>query len=522
LHPFKVGSNPKSSDIDLRVIGYCDLDYNTISKHIAFKQYNQLQKMKGEFTLVSQSNEETVIITSLIGAMQYFYYYDGISFCHSDKIINIIKDLNLKMVWDWESLGDLCELENLTQNRTLHRDIKRVPAGSLLVYNQKLRIWTTKLLDVFQIADGSPIDAVNLFNEETARWAGKSPILSLSGGFDSRVILSSMLKQGIYPTIVTLGNEENSDMKVAQEIAKNFSLEHIRVQLSLEDLMNHGEYISTLTNGSKPACHWHTFLYPKMAGISKENSFFVGTLGEFARSYYFDKGFLSLLNDGFSKLAQQRFWLMKLLRHRTFFDGEIRLLCKEMEQQISPAGVNQRAYRNASLSHGDFLSGGTRYYLEQRVPHFYANGISMYNDSSSWRSPFHNIKWLEVIWNLCDHWKLGSNWHRLAIFRNFPKLLDFPEEKGFSRTKMLRKAPPLYWLPIMQRLKYNTYDLSSEWYTKKLIHEFILDNRSFLDEFVDKKLVESIIEQHLSVRNRTRAISFMLTVLYFKLALSKL
>jgi asparagine synthase (glutamine-hydrolysing) len=76
------------------------------------------------------------------------------------------------------------------------------------------------------------------------------------------------------------------------------------------------------------------------------------------------------------------------------------------------------------------LPGLTRYYFEQRVPNFYANGIKMYMDSSQWRSPFHSRRWIDQIWNLPASWKLGSNWHRFAIAKNMPKLLEFPEENG--------------------------------------------------------------------------------------------
>jgi len=477
--------------------------------------------MKGEFTLVYTDSSETIIITSLIGAMQYFYYYNGVTFSHGERLIDIIHQQGLGWNWDWESLGDLCELENLTQNRTLHRDIKKVPAGTLLIFRSKLRLYSINLLDQMKVSDSNPVDAIDVFNQEISRWAGRNPTLSLSGGFDSRVILSSMLCQGIYPTIVTLGNKNNSDMQVAEMIVNKFCLNHIRVELSLDDLLNCGERVSTITNGSKPACHWHTYIYPKKAGISKEDSFFVGTLGEFARSYYFDKGFVSLLNDWFSKFSQEKFWKLKLSRHRTFHQQESPYLCDQLSKEISKDGINRRANRNAFLSRGDFLSGGCRYYLEQRVPNFYANGITMYNDSTSWRSPFHNLQWLEIIWSLCDHWKLGSNWHRLAIARNYPSLLNFPEEKGFSKIKMLKKAPPLYWLPVMQRLKYNSYDMSTEWYVDKRIQEFILDNSSLLDELIDRRLSESIIHQHMASKNRTRAISFMLTLIYFKISLSR-
>jgi hypothetical protein len=482
---------------------------------------NTLPRMRGEFTLVYQYIDQIIIVTSMIGAMHYFYYHDGTCFAHSEHIIDIIRRLDLTWVWDWTSLGDLCEQENLTENRTLHRMIKRVPPGSVLEYQETVSIKTTNYLDSLKVSHSEPIDAIKILNNETLKWVTANPYLSLSGGFDSRVILSSMLCQDIYPTVVTVGSSESSDVRVASRIANTYGLKHIIVTLSLEDMLANAEHIAKITNGSKPACHWHTFLYPKKAKVPKDESFFVGTLGEFARSYYFDKGILALLADASPKYLQRQFWQAKLTRHRTFKSEEAGGLCFELRNQISVEGIKKRAIRNANQSHGEFLAGGTRYYLEQRVPNFYANGIRMYNDTSLWRSPFHNLNWLSLIWNLSDNWKLGSNWHRLAIERNYASLLNFPEEKGLSHSRMLKRAPLFYWNSKMQRMKYKTYDLSQSWYSSDQVRSVILDCHDLISDVIDKRLCEEIIDEHRSRQARTRAISFILTILYFKKALSR-
>lgn len=512
---------PNERDVRLDIHGYCDVEASLIIERIKSNRLSSCLDFGGEYTIVYTYQGETGIITSMIGAIQYFYFYDGKQFAHGKCIIDIIRELNLDWIWDWESLGDLCEQENLCENRTLHKMIKKVPGGSLLTYSDGLTLRSTNFLDSLKQADADPLQAIKIFNAETARWAGRNPILSLSGGFDSRVILSSLLGQGIYPQVVTVGREGNSDMQVAQMIVHEFCLQHTRVELSLGELLDSGEEIARITNGSKPACHWHTYLYPKIAGVKKDQTFFVGTLGEFARNYYFDKGLLALLNEGFPRYSQERFWNWKLLRHRTFLDSENQSLCDELRHQVDQNGIRKRARRNAKLAKGDFLSGGARYYLEQRVPNFYANGISMYNATGSWRSPFHNTNWLREIWGLTDAWKLGSNWHRLAIKKNFPRLLHFPEEKGFFKNRMTTRAMPLYWVPTMQRLKYQSYDLSSEWYKDIRIKEFILDNSRTIDDVMERKICERIIHEHKFSSGRTRAISFMLTLIYFKTALKR-
>jgi asparagine synthase (glutamine-hydrolysing) len=505
---------------EVTIIGYCNKTPTELSALLEDGKANQLLRLRGEYTLIFVNDDVVTIITSYVGAMQYCYYYDGEVFSHGKTILEIIKQVRLEWKWDWESVGDLCELENLTENRTLHKYIKKVPPGSILRYDRKLTIHSSKYIDTFKTHDiGDAVEAVDIFNEETSYWASRKPYLSLSGGFDSRTILSSMLTQNIYPTLVTLGNEESSDIEVSKEISKEFGLEHIVVKLELDELLENGVHIARITNGSKPACHWHTYLYPRKAQVPKNESFYVGTLGEFARSYYFDKGIAGIMLDMYGVTGQEIFWNSKLKRHRTFKDTELSLLSPDFAKELQEDGHEYRSKRNAKLSDGGVLTGGCRYYLEQRVPNFYANGITMYNDTTQWRSPFHNLEWLKMIWNLSDNWKLGSNWHRLAIKRNFPKLLDFSEEKGFAHGRMLGKAPPFYWLSVMQRMKYKSYDLSDEWYRDKKIREFILDSRDTLADLCEPLLVERVLDAHLGGESRVRAISFFLTMIYFKKAL---
>ena len=53
--------------------------------------------------------------------------------------------------------------------------------------------------------------------------------LTLTGGFDSRVILSVLLHLNVKPVCYTYGNENNKDIKIAKEICQSSGLTHIHV-----------------------------------------------------------------------------------------------------------------------------------------------------------------------------------------------------------------------------------------------------------------------------------------------------
>lgn len=507
----------------LTIHGYCHDAPEHLFRLALVSDFEALRSRGGEYTLVYEDDRDCCIITSPVGAMHYFYTCSPrTGLVHGRRVLDILRRARLDWAWNWQALADLCQLENLTGNQTLHPEIQRVPPGTVLTYRRgSLNLDVRAAVDGFQSLRSDPAAAVRTLNEEVARCSGDSPYLSLSGGFDSRVILSSLLSQGIKPHLITMGSDSCSDVRVAREIARHFNLRHDLIRIELDDLIAHSAEISSLTNGTKTAWHWHTYLYPLKAAIPAGSSFFVGTLGEFARSYYFDRGRLGRVADLLPAQALDRFWSLKLRRHPTFLDAELAGLTPQFAAQLQPEGIRDRVERLCGYCHQAFLPGLTRYYFEQRVPNFYANGIAMYQASSQWRSPFHNLSWLETIWNLKPAWKLGSNWHRYAITQNCPALLDFPEENGFNPSRMLSKAPPLYWTPLMRRTPYVTYDRSQSWYREERLQALLSNGTPAMRALVSPETVRSILAQHRSGTDRTRSLAFLLTMAHWTTVLDQ-
>ncbi|WP_216901282.1 asparagine synthase C-terminal domain-containing protein [Synechococcus sp. CCY 9618] len=505
-------------DHRLTCIGYCDSSEADLLGRFLRQGSRALAGTEGEYTLVIESGGgDVTVITSPVGATHYFYTQQQGRLFHGDRVADILRRSGLAWQWNWQALGDLCQLENLTDNQTLHPEIHRVPPGSILHGSDgRLSLSSVATIDRIQPGPADPDAAVDALNNAMAGLAGETPYLSLSGGFDSRVILASMLHLGLRPHLITTGREEATDVQVARRMAQRFGLPHQLISLDLEEFFAHAPTISSLTNGTKPACHWHTYLYPLKAAIPSDATFFVGTLGEFARSYYFDRGWLGRLASLAPEAALGRFWRMKLARHPTFLAEELGHLAPQLAAELAGEGSERRADRLSGFCHGEFLDGLTRYYFEQRVPNFYANGIAMYRASSAWRSPFHDRRWIETIWNLPDGWKLGSNWHRHAIARNCPELLAFPEENGFDRHRMLTKAPPLYWTPPLRRARYVSYDLSADWYRDPRMLAFLRQHTEVIGDLVDPALVGRILEAHAAGGDRTRSLAFLLTLIFWK------
>lgn len=511
-----------AASTSLRLIGYCSLGEAAIAAMIDRGDLDGLRDLPGEYTIVATRGDDCTIITSPVGAMHYFFHHTAAGFWHGDTVGAVVQQARLPWRWDWQALADFSLLENLTGNHSLHPEVRRVPPGTVLrLRGGRLDLQTRVHLDELS-ADARPAGsdrqradaAIAALNREVATWAGERPYLSLSGGFDSRLILASMLSQGIRPHLITMGEEGCSDVSVARRIATHFGLSHDLIRIDLNDFLSHAPEIARITSGSMMAWHWHTYLYPLKAAIPEGSTFFVGTLGEFARSYYFDRGKLGLLANRFADSALRRFWTMKLARHPSLPPAELEGVAAGLRQQLEPQAMADRSQRLAGYGQHRFLQGLTRYYFEQRVPNFYANGIRMYNASSQWRSPFHSRDWIRQIWSLGEGWKLGSNWHRHAIGQLVPELLNFQEENGAARGRMLAKAPPLYWTPLMRRTPYISYDLSPDWYRQEPVAQLLRERLGSIADVIDPQLGLRILEQHRRGEDRTRSLAFLLTLIF--------
>ena len=132
----------------LRQIGYTEYSDQQLLEIFLNQGIQALRDISGEYVLILEGDNECAIITSPVGAMHYYYYFDGNCFYHGSKIINILNQAALPWQWNWSSLGDLCQLENLTNNQTLHPSIRRVPPGTSLYYkNNQLNLDEKSYID---------------------------------------------------------------------------------------------------------------------------------------------------------------------------------------------------------------------------------------------------------------------------------------------------------------------------------------------------------------------------------------
>ena len=449
------------------------------------------------------------IITSPYGVVAYFYSLGPTWFKHGPTVRDVLRNGGLEWQWNVEGVADLLALEHLTGCNTLHAGVERTPPASVLHWDgHALHRWVATWSEIHDPhgAHGSPDRMVDLLCEEVVRCAGSSPVLSASGGFDSRVLLAALLAGGYKPKLVVQGCASSTDRVVVEAMAKEFGLKVSAIELASEDYVGAADKICRITNGTKPASHWHTYIYTAKSYPSADDRFFVGANGEFVRTYFLDKGIVSLVANCFpSSLILREFWKKKT--KSALKAEELSGVHKELATYLRD-GAHQQAARLAKMHRGgSMLHQLDHFYLEERVRHFIGNGLALYGLSVAWRTPFLSVPWVAEAEKLPRSWKLGNNWHRRAIARLCPRLLDFPEEQ-VSRT-MAKTHAPLYWMKSRRRQQVIPYVDYKKIFADERILSLLGDHAKDMADLIDETTIRKIIDEHRSTGGRQRTISIL-------------
>lgn len=497
--------------IDLRVFGNCSLTGEAIQDLVRSGRYQDLMKVPGEFVVAANlPYGRTELISSFNGISPHYYSAHGGVLSHGTTVQEVMTQSHQDFVPDWEALGDLFTIGHTTGDKTLHAGVKRVPPASVVSFaDGKLNIQSIPWDDKMRGERTSPQDLLDLFNGVVARIATPESIVSMSAGLDSRLILSAMLRQGFEPSLLTMGFDNSTDVMSSREAAQRFNLPFTRVPLEFSNYIDQAEHIASLTSGVKSAFNWHTYLYTQDLKDQKP-PLFVGTNGEFVRSFMLGEGRVSLLGipaNILSRKALEVYWSNKL--KRLFTDEEIRGLAPGLAETLSPDGMLDRRDRMIKLCEINgrprLLAGLDRFYLEQRVRHFQGNGIALLSEHVQPMTPMLDPEWCRAAWNLPRNQKVGAAWHRFAIQNNEPDLMSLSAPGDVWSTS---PRPPIAKMIANKHrgaeVGYAHYGSWSRSEEEVAFLEERLDNLSWL---IEPKAAADLVGRHVDDGSRERIIS---------------
>jgi asparagine synthase (glutamine-hydrolysing) len=442
----------------------------------------RLADLPGDFTAIGSAAlggpQRLKLVSSMVAARPYYLgrAADG-RWVHGPTVFDVVRQARLPWRWNRRAVNTLALLGHTTGEDTLHADVTRVPGASIVTAEGgDLRVerreaeWT----DVFAGPRAEELDAaVATLQGVFAEMAAPNAVVSLSAGFDSRLLLAMALREGLKPVALTMGFEASTDVVVARSISHQLGLEHRVVELSPGDYLRHAREIVAATSGVKTAAHWHTDLYVRASGLGPDTPHYVGSNGEFARTFFFDAGTMARAVDRGPARLLEAYLAAKLVRRARRFPASMLAGGPSALACAQHAAASVRRFTSHALDAMD------AFYATERVRHFIGQGLALYALHGAPRSPFLDARFLRAAARLPRGARLGSNFHRRAIAASHEPLLAFPIG---AEPVMARRAPPLYSL---RRAKVVGYSPLGEVLKSDEARELIVE-ASGLDDLISR------------------------------------
>lgn len=204
--------------------------------------------LDGHFVCVRWSQNEVKVFTDVLGLRDIYLAKlsnDCIVFSTRGDWLSKICETGI----NFKEFGSRWLLINQLSPNSIFNSIERVSGGtnvSINRFNQDLTIQKYNWLPFIESEADSADEVSRCFSKliTLPNEINKKISLSLSGGMDSRVMLSYLLKAGKNNWYThTFGNLDNPDSKIARQIAIDAGFEHERIDMDFPDI---DQFISEL------------------------------------------------------------------------------------------------------------------------------------------------------------------------------------------------------------------------------------------------------------------------------------
>lgn len=206
------------------------------------------------FIYYDATNKKIVIISDFLRLQPFYYRYNDLCFIATGETKSIGNERDLSAWGAFVSWG------HLIGSRTLAKDIKKLEASTILIYDiqsdtiEKRKYWEFSYSGTYSLDD-----IIDSFNESIKGYVKFLPDchLLLSGGFDSRFILFSMKSLGFNPDAIIVNHDDeyaNIDGILAESVAKTTNTKYRKFIVSPNFFSSqfYLEYLN-ITDGASPS-----------------------------------------------------------------------------------------------------------------------------------------------------------------------------------------------------------------------------------------------------------------------------
>lgn len=473
------------------------------------------------FVVYDRRNKKLKLCSDKFGQQPLYYALLPAGFVFGGEVKAVLEGGPVSRDADYRSFADFYHFGQILGVKTLFRDIKLLPAGSILTYdlqNDDFIVEKYWDLENLFVEDGSydlemsPDKPVSLLAEAISSQSGNKDILglSLSGGLDSRGLLAGLGGEAAGLHTYTLGQPGCADEKLAAMMAKVAGTEHEFVELDrlyIEDFYSMARDMIRLSDGM-----YHPHESTEMLALSyfQKAPFRVllrGHGGEIAKAALAYPVMVSSEVHGCAGGKDILDYILRVtnlvckdIEPRRLFNREI---CEIIERGPGYSLEESCGLVSERLSPPDVC---IYYYISEHIRRQVIASLEIFRSRLEIRMPYLDENYLQSLLKLPIRERNQGEIHCRLVEQCMPELLKIPN----SNTGAPLDASPIHLFladkfnSVMRRLGvkgYRHYTEFQKWHRKgfkESSEKIIFDEKTAARDLYKMDYLKSIFDLHVS------------------------
>jgi len=453
---------------------------------ILIKQFpDKINELDGHFVAVKWDNKNAYCYTDQLG-MRNLYLTQMENYSAFSTRLDWLAKLNNKCQINLQTMASQSLLINqLSQQSILTNTIRLGQGGSAKINSKsvsyKNKPWNFKKATSEDFI--SSLRKLSLFPLQS----GHSLSLALSGGFDSRVILSILLASEYKDwSIHSLHHPDNPDRIIAQSLTKDLKISHVFIEDHIPDKSETVKLLQEYIGHTMATHAASAFIGLQFYDtLSKQNKIVIdGGLGEIARRRYLNRLKYSAKRLILNKDIKNLHLHLAMRRAHIFNRDTIKIMEQSIQEEILGLIGSM-----PSPSHLDMNNWLDLMAIRTRFPNLAGFEQSRVDHKIVTFMPFAQPSFLNTLFNTSVNDRVNGKIFRKIIHQNSSGLKNLPLVKdGIIYPYSLPTIPATIYMKLKKRLGYVFneqmpilfLDHISE-YILDIVHSDVVKNNDFYD-----------------------------------------
>lgn len=471
-----------------------------------------IKNLDGHFIIIEWNGNSFSFYSDVLGLRDLYFAQNKNIVFFSTNVIWLSRLINIEI--DFSEFASRWLLFNQISDKSIFKNIHRVVAGKSVIIslNQNLLVeysdynWLpSNITEQFGIEEFSSklnsLININLPKE-------KHLSLSLSGGMDSRVILSFLLQNNdLAFDTHTFGNPTHPDSIIAQEITDKLTIQHEQFNATIPPADICIEEISRYTSATLVNNAASSFLQLQNYSFINDKSAVLidGGFGEIWRREFFYKLFLQGKNALLERNTTKIIPYLMLKRADIFTTEVFEQMMKGIDIQL-----NELFTKLPKIEIDSIVNWLDLFAIKTRLINYYSHEQSRLDNYLISVMPFIQPSLMKNLLNMPIHLRQNGKLFRKIIKNNAPILEKFSLAKGKSvHPYFLNSLQSRLYGVVKEKLKLNKYQENNSHTLLNSLKEYVYDmlnsrdvkETSYYDYTKIKKIVESYYKGDTSLIN---------------------